>query len=559
MKGNQFGLSVNNREAILRLAEAKHWDLVVIGGGITGAGILLDARLRGMDVLLVEQNDFASGTSSKSTKLIHGGLRYLKQLDFALVREVGRERAMLHRNAPHLVEPAPMMLPFLKNGSLGKNTARIGLWLYETLAGVKAKERFETYSAAETREMEPLLRSEGLLGSAVYTEYQTNDARLTFSVLKTAVQEGAFAVNYVRVENIVFDHGPIDFIAAVDALSGEEYRIRTSCIVNATGPWVDEVRKLSKSVSGKRLHLTKGIHIVVNHADFPINSPVYFDAPDRRMIFAIPREKYVYIGTTDTNYAGDISAPSLNHVDVTYLLNAWNSKFTGRTMKQSDILSGWAGLRPLIHQEGKKPSELSRKDEIWDSGWGFFSIAGGKLTGYRVMAEKVCNLVVKRFDARNSGKYSSCSTAKKVLMDGNFEGFESWEEYADIQYGQAKEIGATAELILNWVKLFGRETEKIIDLAFTIWPDVADKSEVLIRALIRYLREHEMLLTPLDYYERRIAKLGFDIQWCYADFERNKNSWKEELAVSDEEFKLMEYAFLKALDAIKEGIHTLET
>jgi len=559
MQGNWFGLSAKNRVALLRKAESTYWDLVVIGGGITGAGILLDARLRGLNVLLVEQNDFASGTSSKSTKLIHGGLRYLKQLDFALVREVGKERALLHRNAPHLVEPAPMLLPFFKSGSLGKNMARLGLWLYETLAGVKPSERFKTYTACETKQLEPLLRSEELLGSAVYTEYQTNDARLTFSVLKTAVQEGAFAVNYVRVKNIVFDHGPIDFISAVDAFSGEEYRIRTSCIVNATGPWVDNVRKLNRYVSGKRLHLTKGIHIVVSHADFPVNSPVYFDAPDRRMIFAIPRKEYVYIGTTDTNYEGDISAPMLNHLDVNYLLNAWNSKFIGRTMKQSDILSGWAGLRPLIHQKGKKPSELSRKDEIWDSGWGFFSIAGGKLTGYRVMAEKVCNLVMKRFDARGSGKYSSCSTAKKVLMDGNFEGFAGWEEYAGVQFGEAKEIGASAELIAQWVKLFGRETEKIIDLAFTIWPEIADKGEVLTRALIRYLREHEMLITPLDYYERRITKLGFDIQWCYADFERNKHIWQEELTITEDEFRMMEYAFLKTLDSIREGIHWRET
>ena len=189
MQENRFGLSAQNREAILRHAENTHWDLVVIGGGITGSGILLDARLRGLDVLLLEQNDFASGTSSKSTKLIHGGLRYLKQLDFALVREVGKERALLHKNAPHLVEPAPMVLPFYKNGSLGKTTAKLGLWLYEALAGVKPGEQFKTYSAHETIQMEPFLRSEELLGSDVYTEYQTNDARLTPSAIKTSVHK----------------------------------------------------------------------------------------------------------------------------------------------------------------------------------------------------------------------------------------------------------------------------------------------------------------------------------------------------------------------------------
>jgi glycerol-3-phosphate dehydrogenase len=559
MQGNQFGLSVHNREDILRHAEEKHWDLIVIGGGITGAGILLDARLRGIDVLLVEQNDFASGTSSKSTKLIHGGLRYLKQLDFALVREVGRERSLLHYNAPHLVEPAPMMLPFFKKGSLGKATAKLGLWLYETLAGVKMGERFKTYSALETKEMEPLLRDGELLGSAVYTEYQTNDARLTLGVLKTAVQEGAFALNYAGVSTFIKENGKICGVNVHDTLSGKDFCMKASVIVNAAGPWVDALREKDTAVAGKRLHLTKGVHITVNHSDFPIRQPVYFDSSDGRMIFAIPRENYVYIGTTDTNYGGSLSNITLEKQDIAYLIQAWNSTFRGKGMQESDIVSGWAGLRPLIHQDGKKPTELSRKDEIWESGSGLISLAGGKLTGYRVMAEKACNKVIERLNQSGTGAFKPCTTATKILLGGDFQGFNGWREYAAVQYGEAKEIGASAELIGQWVKLFGRETEKIIDLAFTIWPEIDAKSEVLTRALIRYLRENEMLHTPLDYYERRIAKLGFDIRWCYADFERNKNSWQEELALNDEEFRLMEYAFLSALDALREGIHSRET
>jgi glycerol-3-phosphate dehydrogenase len=556
MQENQFGLSVQSRDAILRHAEGKHWDLIVIGGGITGAGILLDARLRGMEVLLVEQNDFASGTSSKSTKLIHGGLRYLKQLDFALVREVGRERALLHRNAPHLVEPAPMLLPFFKNGTLRKTTAKLGLWLYETLAGVKMGEQFKTYSAQETNVMEPLLRDTELLGSAVYTEYQTNDARLTLSILKTAVQEGAFALNYAGVSTLVKENGKICGVNVNDALTGKNFCLKASVVVNAAGPWVDAVREKDTAIWGKRLHLTKGVHITVNYNDFPIHRPVYFDSSDGRMIFAIPRDNYVYIGTTDTNYSGSLADVKLEQVDIAYLIRAWNSTFRGKSMEESDIVSGWAGLRPLIHQEGKKPSELSRKDEIWESESGLISIAGGKLTGYRVMAEKACNKVIERLKQSGTVAYKPNTTATKILLGGDFQGFSGWKEYAMVQYGEAKEIGATTELIAQWVKLFGRETEKIIDLAFTIWPEIEEKSEVLTRALIRYLRENEMMLTPLDYYERRIAKLGFDIRWCYADFEQNKNSWQEELAVNDEEFRLMEYAFLSALDALREGIHT---
>jgi glycerol-3-phosphate dehydrogenase len=554
MQENRFGLSAQNREAILRHAENTHWDLVVIGGGITGSGILLDARLRGLDVLLLEQNDFASGTSSKSTKLIHGGLRYLKQLDFALVREVGKERALLHKNAPHLVEPAPMVLPFYKNGSLGKTTAKLGLWLYEALAGVKPGEQFKTYSAHETIEMEPLLRSEELLGSAVYTEYQTNDARLTLSVLKTAVQEGASAVNYASVESFIRKNGKICGVYASDKLSGNNFSIKAKVVVNATGPWVDSIREKDVAVSGKRLHLTKGVHITVKHADFPIKRPVYFDSLDGRMVFAIPRKKYVYIGTTDTDYTDSITAVKIKNEDVTYLLNAWNSKFGGRQMDLTDVVSAWAGLRPLIHQDGKNPSELSRRDEMWLSESGLISLAGGKLTGYRVMAEKACNKVFEQLKKTAKGKTTACTTASKVLLGGDFTGFSVWEEYAGVQYGEAKEIGATTDLIAQWVKLFGRETERIIDLAFTIWPEVNDKSEVLFRALIRYLRENEMLLTPLDYYERRIAQLGFDISWCHTDFERYRICWQEELALSDEEFRIMEYAFLNALDTIRASI-----
>jgi glycerol-3-phosphate dehydrogenase len=555
MLGNQFGLSALNRNAILRHAENKHWDLIVIGGGITGAGILLDARLRGLDVLLLEQYDFASGTSSKSTKLIHGGLRYLKQFDFALVREVGRERALLHRNAPHLVEPASMMLPFFKNGSLGRTSAKLGLWVYETLAGVKSGERFKTYSAAETYEMEPLLRSDALLGSAVYTEYQTDDARLTISVLKTAVREGAIAVNFSGVDSILKESGKICGVHARDALSGKNYSIKASVVINAAGPWVDEVREKDKAVSGKRLHLTKGVHISVKHADFPIHRPVYFDGVDERMIFSIPRGNYVYIGTTDTNYKGSPSDVGIEKEDVEYLIEAWNSKFGGKTMTESDVVSGWAGVRPLIHQDGKNPSELSRKDEIWESESGLISVAGGKLTGYRVMAEKACNKAIERLKQTGKRTFKPCTTASKVLEGADFNGFSTWEEYAGVQYGEAKEIGASAELIMHWVKLFGRETERIIDMAFTIWPEIADKREVLMRAQIRYLRDNEMLLNPLDYYQRRVGKLAYDLRWCYTDFDQNKLLWQDELAATEEDFRTMEYSFLKELDAVREGIH----
>jgi glycerol-3-phosphate dehydrogenase len=554
MRKNQFGLDAKNRGALLQFASEKHWDLIVIGGGITGAGILLDAQLRGMDVLLLEQNDFASGTSSKSTKLIHGGLRYLKQLDFALVREVGRERSLLHRLAPHLVEPAPMLLPFLEGGSLGKYSAKLGLWLYETLAGVKSSERFKTISTAETIKIEPLLRQEKLLGAAVYTEYQTNDARLTLSILKTAVDEGGYAVNYAKVTNLKQHNGTICGVEATDTQLGNKYTIAASVIVNAGGPWVDEIRKKDQPIEGKRLQLSKGVHISVNATEFPLKNAVYFDGIDGRMIFAIPKGKYVYIGTTDTRYTKSPEEVSIEKQDVEYLLEAWNNRFKGKVMVETDVVSGWAGIRPLIHQDGKKPSELSRKDEIWESSSGLFSIAGGKLTGYRVMAKKATDLVAAKLAKIDGRKFQPCSTAEKTLYGGNFEGFENWQEYAAVQYGEAKEIGATPELMALWVGLFGRETEKIVDLAYSIWPKAADKSEVLRCALLHYLSEKEMLLNIADFYMRRVGLMHFDIAQCYAVFMRHKELWKSTLKAQDEEFKEMEYGFLRELDTIRDGI-----
>jgi glycerol-3-phosphate dehydrogenase len=554
MQDRPFGLNANNRESLLQWAAEKHWDLVIIGGGITGAGILLDARLRGLDVLLLEQYDFASGTSSRSTKLIHGGLRYLKQFDFGLVREVGRERALLHRNAPHLVEPAPMVLPFVKKGSIGKHAAKFGLWLYEWLAGVKPGERFKTLSTKEAMQFEPMLRDDDLLGAAVYTEYQTDDARLTLSILKTAVQAGGYALNYAKVERLEKENGIIGGVHVMDTLSGKTYGLKANVVVNAAGPWVDEVRKYDRALLGKRLHLTKGVHITVKAKDFPLKHAAYFDGSDGRMIFAIPREGYVYIGTTDTDYEGNPANVKIEQHDVLYLIDAVNKRFKGKPIQAENLVSGWAGIRPLIHQDGKQPSELSRKDEIWESESGLISIAGGKLTGYRVMAKKAVDSVVRALQKKSGRKFGKCKTGNTVLLGGDFEGFDNWQEFAAVQYGEAKEIGVTPDLIRQWVKLFGRETEQIIERAYTIWPEVKNKTEVPMRALIAYLVESEMLISPLDYYERRIGRLGFDLENCFTDFEKNKHIWQEVLKADDDKFKEMEYSFLRALDAIRASL-----
>jgi glycerol-3-phosphate dehydrogenase len=395
-------------------------DVLVIGGGITGAGAALDAASRGLKVGLVEKHDFGSGTSSRSTKLIHGGLRYLKQGEIKLVQEVGRERAILYRNAPHLVIPEKMLLPLVKNGTYGRLATSFGLWLYDLLAGVEKRERRVMLSRAETEEIEPLLRKNILKGAGIYYEYRTDDARLTIEVMKTAAAHGAYCLNYMQVTDFEYQHGKLAGVKVTDKITGQSHLIYAKKIVSAAGPWADKLREKDHLIKGKKLHLTKGVHIVVPYDRLPVSQSVYFDVPDGRMVFAIPRDNCTYIGTTDTHYYGDIDQPDVTKDDVDYILQAANHMFPTVNLTEADITSSWSGLRPLIHEEGKSPSELSRKDEIFISDSGLITIAGGKLTGYRKMAERVIDLVMSQLQDEYGMIFVKGNTAQITLSGGDF-------------------------------------------------------------------------------------------------------------------------------------------
>ncbi len=497
------------REAQLQEASKALFDVIVIGGGITGAGIALDAASRGLKVLLLEKSDFASGTSGKSTKLIHGGLRYLKQLDFALVREVGRERSILKRNAPHLVYPEDMLLPVYTHGSLGRWSLRAALSLYEALAGVEKGERFRMLSAAEVVKHEPLIHTDGLLGGALYKEYRSDDARLCISVLKTATEHGAMVLNYARVEDFLQESGTISGVKAVDEVSGTNYTFRAKVVVNAAGPWVDELREKAWAQSNKHLMLTRGIHLVVDGSRFPLHSSVYFDVGDGRMIFVIPREGKVYIGTTDEVHKGSTDEPGYTLNERDYLLAAVNRCFPEVKLSGADIESAWSGLRPLIAEQNKKPSEVSRKDEIFEHSNGLLSIAGGKLTGYRRMAEKIMKRVVAKLKANGLTNVPDCKTAMITLSGGGFSHSAAVEEFAGIQLGEAKQIGADAQTIHRWVLRYGRNTEKIVELAYSIWPMVEEKHLVTQMAEMAYCISEESVVFAGDFWIRRSGAIYF--------------------------------------------------
>ena len=507
-KKNKF--SPTQREDILQDFRETSFDLLVIGGGITGAGIALDAAARGLKVALIEKGDFASGTSSKSTKLIHGGLRYLKQFDFWLVKEVGTERAIVHKLAPHLVLPEKMLLPLIENGSYGKWLTSIGLKVYDILAQVTGDDQRQMLDKKEARKLEPLLPKKILKGAGYYAEYRTDDARLTIELIKTGRSHGAQSLNYVEAKDFLYQEEKIVGVQAKDLVSQVEFSIKARQVINAAGPWVDELRGINKSRQGKRLHLTKGVHLVVPFEKLPVQQSVYFDVPDGRMMFAIPRGKVTYIGTTDTDYSGDKNDVRTDPADAIYLLAAVNNMFPSIELQMEDIESSWAGLRPLIHEEGKSASELSRKDEIFTSSSGLISIAGGKLTGYRKMAERSVDRVTKKLEEDLGRAYPKCSTDEIPLCGNDFVNFKAVQKYIKEIEKRLKKEGLTPYHAWHLVTTYGKQTEIILDLYHGEKDGEAEQRLILAEA--QFGIDYEMVTSPLDFFIRRSGRLYFDIQ-----------------------------------------------
>lgn len=513
---NKF--SYFNRKDITKELQTTTFDLLIIGGGITGAGIALDAASRGMKVALIEKNDFASGTSSKSTKLIHGGLRYLKHFDFWLVKEVGKERAIVHKLAPHLVIPEKMILPLIEGGSYGSWLTSIGLKIYDILADVEAQDKRKMLDKKEALEKEPLLSKSILKGAGYYAEYRTDDARLTLEVLKTALNYEAKLLNYTEATEFIYEENRVVGVKVKDAFSENTFNIKAKYVVNACGPWVDELRQINHSKTGKRLHLTKGVHLVVAHEKLPVKQSVYFDIPDGRMMFAIPRGKVTYFGTTDTNYQKDKNAVETSLVDATYLISAVNNMFPSIHLTLDDIQSSWAGLRPLIHEEGKSASELSRKDEIFVSESELISIAGGKLTGYRKMAERTVDLVAKKYKRRFDKKFKEIKTEKISLSGGTFKNFSEVKSYTDAIYNRIAEVDFSEKDAQYLIYNYGKQTDIILK-KFDEFSD-ENQQEKMIKAEVWFTINYEMTCTPTDFFMRRTGRLFFDISSValYKDF-----------------------------------------
>ena len=529
--------SSKNREKHIQKLTEKELDILIIGGGITGAGIALDASSRGLHAGLLEMQDFAAGTSSRSTKLVHGGLRYLEHLELGLVREVGRERETVHTNAAHIVIPEKMILPIIEDGNLGEFTTSVALYVYDYLAGVKKEENRQMLNRDEVLKKVPLLDSELLKSGALYYEYKTDDSRLTIEVLKKAVEFGAVPLNYAKVTSFIYKDKKVCGVNFTDTKTGKEYKVFAKHVVNATGPWVDKLREEDKSLKGKRIHHTKGIHIVIEKEKFPLNHAIYFDTGDKRMVFAIPREDIVYIGTTDTNYSDNLESPTITRKDVEYLLKNVNRIAPSVNLKFEDVQSAWSGLRPLIHEEGKDPSELSRKDEIFHSKSGLISIAGGKLTGYRVMSRNVAKLVAKRLEESEGKKYIGCQTKNMRLSGGEFPFYpeaHKLTEFADMKYDEAKQAGISVKKFRTLFYRYGMNIDFVTNKAYDYYNESKNADEAWLKAEVWYCINYESTTSIADFFIRRTGMIFFFIKDIYpiidtvANFMAEQIGWDEQ-------------------------------
>lgn len=501
------------RVALGRMAE-EEFDLLVVGAGITGAGIALDAVSRGLRTALIEKRDFAAGTSSRSTKLIHGGLRYLEHFDFALVREGLQERAILRRIAPHLVEPLPFLIPLYAGRKRNYDyplKIRAGLWLYDLLARGSGFERHRRLSREEALELAPQLDPEGLRGALLYYDARTEDARLVIEVVKEAASRGVEVANYTRLASLTQSpQGRVSGAQLVDEISGAEIAARARIVINATGVWSDEVRALAgKGAPGIRsVRPSKGIHLLLSKERLRVETAWLIPSlVSHRFYFVVPWEGRVLVGTTDTDYSGDLDAPRASTDEVSEILGAINSYFPAARLEAADVIATFAGLRPLVGGGGGATSDVSREEQIIEED-GLISIAGGKLTTYRRMAAKTVDLAVRRLSESGHADKVGPSRTERIALgeeDSNRPANETAAKTEDAAMAEATAAGLAPDVAEHLAHVYGRGMERVIAIARE---DEGLRERMvedlpIIAAEIVHAARHEMAVKLTDALVRR--------------------------------------------------------
>jgi glycerol-3-phosphate dehydrogenase len=481
------------------LAARRH-DVVIIGGGVNGAGVARDLALRGVAVLLVEQGDFGSGTSSASTKLIHGGLRYLERFDLHLVSEACRERQVLQRIAPHLVRPLPFFIPVYADDPHPLWMVRAGLSLYDLLALFRNTHFHHMLKPEAGLEAEPALREEGLLGVARYWDCRMDDARLCLENILAAREAGALVHNYLPVDGLLKCQGQVCGVRLVDSESGRLLEVEARIVVNAAGPWLDRVCALEGELSAK-LRPTRGTHILVPRLNHGSEALYLTAGQDQRMFFVIPwGEGMSLIGTTDVDYSGNPDEVAPTEEDIAYLLAEAGRHLRGRPPERAEVVAAFAGLRPLVAEEAvKRTSRVSREHRIFVSPGGLLSIGGGKYTTYRAVAEEVSDRVCALL-GRSRGR---CLTAKVPLPGGTTGEFGAFlrRSLPDL-VGRS---GLTAATVTRLLNRYGSRAVRLVEM-LQREPELAAPlapGSALLAVEAAYACDQELARTPEDVLRRR--------------------------------------------------------
>lgn len=486
----------------------REFDLVVVGGGIVGAGIAQDAASRGLSVMLVEKTDFASGTSSKTTKLIHGGLRYLEQLHFGLTRELCMERALLEQLAPHLVRDFSFVLPITREQTFFAMKARLGLTLYDALAWTAGHHRGHRHIGhKEVSELAPGLSAQLVKEGLRFHDCITDDSRLVIEVIKSACAQGAIALNYLEAKGFDIESGVARAVQCRDRYSGADVKIRATACVNAAGIWTDNLAKMIDPNWQPRVTPAKGTHIMVPASAFETNTALFLPTPDHRYVFVVPWQRALMIGTTDTNYTGSLDNPLPQREEIDYLLSIVNSYSGSNRLKRSDITAAWSGLRPLVRDTTKSDtSTISREHLIFEGPGGIIGLIGGKLTNYRLMAAEVLEKVLKKHQAL-AARAQPSKTAE--IMLGGWEDKQDFLTATSAIAARARKAGIEPATLDHLIASYGKDAQIIVEtveressLLERIAPDYPQ-----IMAEVPFCVLHELAVSLEDLLFRRL-RLG---------------------------------------------------
>jgi glycerol-3-phosphate dehydrogenase len=478
----------------------KNFDIVIIGGGITGAAIARDATTRGFNITLLEKGDFASGTSSRSSKLIHGGLRYLRHAKFGLVYGALRERWTLRRNVPRLAKPLAFLIPVYEDSKTGKLQLSLGLWLYDILALFRTEKRHEWLPPEQVKGREPMVRSDRLVGGGLYYDFLTDDALLVLAIVKDSWTRGALVANYTEVVGFEKDHGRIVGVRAVDLISGTQFSVYGKVVVNATGPWSDKVRRLDDPSSEPKLRPAKGVHLLVPRARIGNRQAVVLESRrDGRNMFVVPWDDLCLVGTTDTDYDEDLDHIAASGDDVEYLLESLREYFPESNVSKADIISTYASVRPLAAELGVTEDNVSRDQLIFESGSNLVSIIGGKLTTHRSMAEALVNYVSVKLAREFATHPAHACGTRRLLLDYDEPELERAADNFIQQSGIERDVAC------HLVEAYGPDAIKVLEIArenIGLLSKIAAEAPYLI-AEARYAAKHQMAMKLVDFMFRR--------------------------------------------------------